>query len=211
MRKLDNRGLSLVELVISIAMATIVVGAAAMFLYNAERTYRTAEYSVDLQMEAQLLMEQMSNWVLESNHMSYGGASGSNYLVLYQISRDQKDATTFDSVYVAAKRKIIYMYQNKLYVKMDTESAANEFIEEIKDPTKFNTGFLTTAPEEKNCIGEYVKSFTLEIPSGVDESRLNSININIGMQEGVTGQSQSYTVTNQFSIRNGLYVPPEEE
>ncbi|MBR6478063.1 MAG: prepilin-type N-terminal cleavage/methylation domain-containing protein, partial [Lachnospiraceae bacterium] len=105
-KKLDNKGLSLIELIVAISMATVVIGAATMFLYNAERSYRTAEYTIDLQMEAQLLMEQMSNWVMESNYIVVGGAAGSNYLVLYSMPRPNVSDSTLDYVEQSGTRRV---------------------------------------------------------------------------------------------------------
>ena len=205
-KKLDNRGLSLVELIIAIAMSTIVLGAVLSFLYGAEKSYRTAEYTVNLQMEAQLLMEQMSNWVMESNHIEVGGAvDGKNYLVLYQLPRSTVNDSDLTRVPVAASRKIIYLYDDKLYIKTDTEATIGEYIQEIKNKT-LNTDFLTTAPPEENCIGEYVFAFTAKVPDGVAEDKVNSVDVTMELYEGVTAQSSSYSISDRFSLRNVVYV-----
>ena len=204
LKKLDNKGLSLVELIIAISMATVVIGAATMFLYSAEKSYHTAEYSIDLQMEAQLFMEQMSNWVMESNYIKIGGASGSNYLVLYKIPRPTVDSMTLAPVEQCGERKIIYLHGEKMYIKIDTESAPGTFASEIEDDT-FDESFLSATPSEENCIGEYIQTFRVEAPSGMDPKKINSIILEIGLHEGTSAQAQSYSLANRFSIRNGLY------
>ena len=198
------------ELVIAIAMSTIVLGAVMSFLYGAEKSYRTAEYTVNLQMEAQLLMEQMSNWVMESNHIEIGGMDGDNYLVLYQIPRKAVDGTTLVRLETLGKRKIIYMNNGKLYIKFDDEPSDGAYESEIKNGT-LDTSFLTDTPDEEYCIGEYVISFTAKIPDGVDEDKINSVNIEIDMYEGVTSQSQSYSVSDRFSLRNATFVVESDE
>ena len=210
MKKLDNKGLSLVELVIAISMATIVIGAATMFLYSAQRSYRNAEYSIDLQMEAQLLMEQMSNWVMESNYIDYGGASGSNYLVLYSLPRPDVDPATLDAIPLCGERKIIYLYGTKLYIKIDTETTPGTFLKEIQDDTLDPMTFLGVAPSEENCIGEYTQLFTVSLPPSVKPESINSVIIELGLKEGTSAMSQSYSVTNRFSLRNGM-VEIEDE
>lgn len=210
MKRLDNKGLSLIELIIAISMATIVIGAASMFMYSAERSYRTAEYSIDLQMEAQLLMEQMSNWVMESNYIKVGGTAPTNYLVLYKIPRPTVDDTSLAPVARAASRKIIYMYGDKLYIKMDTETVAGTYETEIKNDS-LDLGFLSTAPDEIYCIGEYTQTFSVALPSDVDESKINSIYVELGMHEGVAAQSKDYTIANRFSIRNDLFTIEDDD
>lgn len=205
MKKLDNKGLSLVELIIAISMATVVIGAASLFLYSAEKSYRTAEYSIDLQMEAQLLMEQMSNWVMESNYVTYGGAAGSNYLVLYNIPRPTVEDTTLMPKALTGTRKIIYISGDKLYIKIDDEAIAGTYADEIKNNT-LDLSFLTATPSEENCIGMYTETFTVSTPTGMDPKKINFIMVEVGMHEGVSSQSQSYTVENRFAIRNDLFV-----
>jgi hypothetical protein len=203
-KKLDNKGLSLVELIIAIAMSTIVVGAASMFLYSANKSYHTAEYSIDLQMEAQLLMEQMSNWVMDSNYITYGGTSPSNYLVLYNFKRPKLDSSTLNEVAQKADRIIIYMANDKLYMKKSTETIPGEYQNEVENTALFDTSFLTEDPLDVECIGEYTKSFTVKLPNGMDPKKINSVIIELGMYEGVTGQSKSYEVSNRFSLRNSM-------
>ena len=226
MRKLNNKGLSLVELVIAIAMSTIVVGAAATFLYNAEKSYRVAEYTVDLQTEAQVLMEQMGNWVLKSNYVNVVDAStDQSILVLYQIPDNkkkfklEKDPDNVIRMKNAtgdnkATRDIIFVYDKSLYLIHQTEAVVGEYLTAIESGgfTRDNLDAILLAahptdpkPNEEDCIGEYVKGFTVDFPFGVDEDNINSIIVTLGMSEGVNKQSQSYSVKNQFSIRNSVY------
>ena len=220
MKRLNNKGLSLVELVIAIAMSTIVVGAAAVFLYNAEKSYRVAEYSVDLQTEAQILMEQMSNWVLMSNWVQViDESTDQSILVLYYIPNNEKKykleeeggtlklkATTGDA---KATRSLIFVQDKKLYYISDTESVTGEYLNEIK-AGGFDKDSLPT-PSDEDCVGEFVSGFTVDIPFGVDADKINSIIVKLGMSEGVNTQSQSYSVKNQFSIRNSIYEVVTEE
>ena len=55
----DNRGITLIELIIAIAISTIIVGAATFLLSTAQKNYSSASATIDLQSEAQILMEQM--------------------------------------------------------------------------------------------------------------------------------------------------------
>lgn len=208
MRKSDNKGLTLVELVIAISMATIVIGSAGLFLYNAERSYRVAEYTIDLQMETQILMEQIGNWVMESNWVSVGGSGTDCVLVLYSIPRSKLADDLSEQARVAT-RKVIFCKNGKLYMISSNDSEEdeeNKYIKNIKDES-YDVSSLVPSEEPNigNCIGEYVKTFGVELPSGVDENAITSVAINLGLSEGVTGQSQSYTATNVFSLRNGIY------
>ena len=206
MKKLNEKGLTLIELIIAITMSTIVVAAATVFLYNAERSYRISQYSIDLQMEAQLLMEQMSNWVLESNHIEI--LSGGEVLVLYQIPREESKYVysttlaepTLDTV--PCQRIIIYQKGGKLYINVESPDR-NTLINEIKDMSAVDFACLksTAVPDPADCIGEHVDIFKAELPSDGD----NSVTITLGMSEGNAKQEQNYSVSNKFSLRNAVF------
>lgn len=210
LRKLDNKGLTLVELVLAIAMSTIVVGAATMFLYNAERSYRISEYSVDLQMEAQLLMEQMSNWVLESNYIEVKGSSGESVLVLYNIPRTKMNYDKTDNMGTAS-RMIIYPHGEKLYRKYEEVTDPTTYINEIKNDSLSLTFVTSEDPDPLNCIGEYVQNFDVALPEGVSSGAIRSVEVTLSMHEGRGIQAQSYIASDIFSLRNRMYQQEVEE
>ena len=55
MRK-DHSGITFVELIIAIAISTIIFGAAILFLGMAHKNYNHASAQIDLQSESQILM-----------------------------------------------------------------------------------------------------------------------------------------------------------
>ena len=209
-RKLNNKGLTLVELVIAVAMSTIVIGAATMFLYNAEKTYRRAEYSVDLQMEGQILMEQLGNWVMESNYILL--SSDKKVLVLYNIPRDNNvdQSALYPDAYVSAglksnkaTKRVIFVKDNKLYMKKvpDITDAKGD-IQSILHPVSGSPVFYTDADVvAENCIGEYVGEVTLTDMVKADDGTVLSVNISLSMKEG----TQSYALNDTFSLRNGAF------
>ncbi|MGN0426415.1 MAG: PilW family protein [Agathobacter sp.] len=121
----DNRGLTLVELMIAIAMSTIILGAAALFLKNAMNSYETATATIDLQMESQIVMEQVGTWIMEGNSTEVVSvtdpitASTTNVLVIYNIPElvehskwpiGMPEPTTVGSM------RIIWQKENRLYM-----------------------------------------------------------------------------------------------
>mgnify|MGYP002578479742 CR=1 FL=1 len=58
----DHRGITLVELIIAIAISTVILGAATLFLGMAHKNYNHASAQIDLQSESQILMEQIGMW-----------------------------------------------------------------------------------------------------------------------------------------------------
>lgn len=222
--KLNNKGLSLVELVIAVAMSTVIMGAAAMFLYNANTSYHAAEFSIDVQMEAQILMEQMGNWVMESNRIYVSPSE--DILVLYNIPRNNdRDLTSVYpdgfSDYSAndnkASRRIIFASGGKLYMVVeegitDAEAQFQSLVASPVTPTLYSSGDIV----DENCICDYlpsdpgVKAFTVQIAATngvgeIDESSVTSVSVSLTLKEGTRTFPESYTIKNTFSTRNGLY------
>lgn len=84
----DNRGITLVELIIAITISVIIVGAATLFFMTAQKSYRRAQETVHLQEETQILMEQLASWIMEGNGVKIiNDAAYGQVLVIYQIPR----------------------------------------------------------------------------------------------------------------------------
>lgn len=86
----DNRGYTLVEMVITMAVMTIVAGVVAILMYNGSKSYTSAKSELDLQMESQTLLAQLNTMIMESNMAHYDDTN--KVLTLYQI--DTLPATT---------------------------------------------------------------------------------------------------------------------
>ncbi len=184
----DNRGMTLVELMIAIAISVIIMGAATYFIQSALRSYETASDTIDLQMESQILMEQVSTWVMEGNWVKV--VDGTN-LVIYEIPR-KVDATKLPDGVTApnqeATKRIIGVVDGKLYMKV---------VEHIADPyTDPDTGLTSADAVVENCIGEYVTEF---IPV-VDASSQDKVTIQLKLETGM----QEYHLKNEMKVRNEL-------
>lgn len=64
-KKNKNRGFTLVELIISVAILGIIVIGAGTFMVAGTRTYSSLNYSVRLQYEAQLAMAQLQEYTVD--------------------------------------------------------------------------------------------------------------------------------------------------
>lgn len=78
--KKNNRGFTLVELIVSIAILGIIAVAAAGFLLAGTRSYTSVNYSVRLQYESQLVMSQIQNYVMNCN-CGIAWENGTMYIV----------------------------------------------------------------------------------------------------------------------------------
>ncbi len=187
----DNRGITLIELIIAIAISTIVVGAATFLLSTAQKNYSSASASVDLQSEAQILMEQMGTWIMEGNRVEVNAAG--DKLTVYQIPR--KVTTTRPTGAETLKTdtsKRVFWISNKLKGK---KMLYMKKFDGIADPDSDTTDVADADAILDNCIGEYVTSF-----SAVEDTSKAKVTITLEFRQG----TQKYSITNEFKLRNAL-------
>ena len=191
----DNRGITLIELIIAIAISTIIVGAATFLLSTAQKNYSSASATIDLQSEAQILMEQMGTWIMEGNRVKVNAAG--DKLTVYQIPRkvttnrpDGAEALKTD----ASKR--VFWLSNKLNGKtMRKTMLYMKKFDGITKPDSDTTDVADADAILDNCIGEYVTSF-----SAVEDKSKAKVTITLEFRQG----TQKYSITNEFKLRNAL-------
>lgn len=66
MKKKDQRGFSLVELIVTILIMSVVMLAAAGFLITSTNSYRVSNIEIKLQMEAQTALAQLTDILMEA-------------------------------------------------------------------------------------------------------------------------------------------------
>lgn len=64
--KLNNKGLTLVELMIAMAIASIVIGSITYFMATSTKNYRRANDEITLQIEAQIILNQLNELIIEA-------------------------------------------------------------------------------------------------------------------------------------------------
>lgn len=138
----NNYGITLVELIISMAIAAIVFSIIAIMINTAAKGFKRSNEDVNLQMEAQIAINQLSTIVM--------GASG-----------DITSNTT-----VLPDKKFLISYNTgsdsyALYLKVDTDKlylipAANITAADGIDPT------ASVENENKYLMAEYVDDISIE-------------------------------------------------
>lgn len=185
MLRKDHRGITFVELLIAMAISTIIVAAATMFLSSAHKGYNNASASIDLQSESQVLMEQLGMWIMEGNRVQVD--PGGTKLTIYQIPRTVTTPLpdgVSPSTEQASKRVIWISSSNKLYMKNITG---------IADPDADTTDVSAADEIQANCIGEYVTTFSPTVDGA-------KVTVELKMKYG----KQKYEIKNEFKVRNAL-------
>lgn len=188
----DNRGITLIELIIAIAISTIIVGAATFLMSTAQKNYSSASATIDLQSEAQILMEQMGTWIMEGNRVDVN-ATGDK-LTVYQIPRKvtTNRPTGAEALKTDASKRVFWL-SNKLNGKT---MLYMKKIDGIADPDHDTTDVTDSDATLDNCIGEYVTSFSV----AKDTSSDAKVTITLELRQ----EKQKYSITNEFKLRNAL-------
>ena len=191
----DDRGITFVELLIAIAISTIILGAATLFLGTAHKNYNHASAQLDLQSESQILMEQLGMWIMEGNRVKVVNDAYATQLVVYQVPHNVNQEDLPEDVSrpeKTASKRIFWIPKGskKLYVKKFTG-----IVDVDKDISTVSSVDETTA----NCIGEYVTSFTPTVTVTKDNKTAN-VEISLKMEY----LNQKYEIKNEYKVRNAL-------
>ncbi|MDE6874781.1 MAG: type II secretion system GspH family protein [Lachnospiraceae bacterium] len=95
--KNDQRGFTLVELIVTILIMSIVMVAAAGFIITAINSYRVADIEVELQTEAQIAMNQFNDILIEAKQYDFteDAGGGSRLMVVTPGDAENPGDTTY--------------------------------------------------------------------------------------------------------------------
>ena len=81
-QKSDQRGFTLIELIVTIMIMSIVMVAAAGFIITAANSYRVANIELELQTEAQAAMNQLNDILIEAKRYEFREVDGKTRLTV---------------------------------------------------------------------------------------------------------------------------------
>lgn len=182
----DSRGFTLIELILAVAIAGILIGAITFFLMMGSRAYESAKNEIDLQAEAQIVMNQLRDRILESNCMDAYAAT-SNQFTLYYIEENPKATEEKDKQRIT--RKEVFW--------LDTAEKRLYYRELKDDDIEINGNLFPEGGREQYLLAEYVKSMNIQQKKAMVE-------ISLVLEDG----SRQYTLENSIKLRNRLLTKP---
>lgn len=101
-RKLNNQGFTFVELVIAVAMLSIITVSIATFMATTSRVYSKTSYNNEVQSQASEVYDQISNCIMQANKvLLYGylsdGAGGFVSDAWYYVSDNMSDVAGYET------------------------------------------------------------------------------------------------------------------
>lgn len=190
---MDNKGITLVELIIAVAISCIVLGAATLLVKTAQDDYQYTSQAADIQSESQVVMEKLGKWIMEGNRIGVKNVSGKpDELTIYYISRETKTKLPSGVMPSAekTKKKIIWVKDGKMYMKSYAD---------IADPDTDTVTYTNTDEIEENCIADNIKDFTAKVTTDSSDSSC-MVNLKLIFKRG----TQEYKAENAVKVRNKL-------
>ena len=189
----DDRGITLVELIIAITISVIIVGAATLFFMTAQKSYRRAEETIHLQEESQILMEQLASWIMEGNGIKIvNDVTYGQVLVIYEIPRTTATALPEGVLQGDAQKRVIWRYEDRLYMKT---------VSGITDPLTDDTVIDASDSTEEHCVSEYISGFS----AALDSTGQASVIVNLKMADG----DMDYELEYEVMLRNDWLLSRE--
>lgn len=217
MRK-NQKGFTLVELIIAVAILAVVTLAVSGFIVVGSRSYTSANTDIMLQQDAQLALNQMSDVIIDTTEsISYSGLVGGSMQTVLKDSEFSGEATDKCLAVVNKKPEADDLNQNLsywfYYSKDDETIYFNEvdLYDGIADPDAGPTASeikdkFDAASTDKAVLAEHVTEFSVDI-SQFEQNRVVMLALTFENGNRVYSTSNNVTVRNRIAI-NDITVGP---
>lgn len=108
MDKMKNKGLTLVELIVSIAVMAILGIGIGSFVYVSLQQYKSAHSEVDIQYEAQVTQNKIQDMLIDASRGVSVSSSPNTTLYIYNYNEDEKKKYRIEIKYVPEKSQLQY-------------------------------------------------------------------------------------------------------
>ena len=212
MRK-NQKGFTLVELIIAVAILAVVTLAVCGFIVVGSRSYTSANTDIMLQQDAQLALNQMSDVIIDTTEsISYSGLVGGSMQTVLKDSEFSGEATDKCLAVVNKKPETDDLNQNPsywfYYSKADETIYFNEvdLYDGIADPAAGPTESeikdkFDAASTDKAVLAEHVTEFSVDV-SQFEQNRVVMLALTFENGNRMYSTSNNVTVRNRIAINN---------
>lgn len=184
-RKLNNKGLTLMELICGIAILAIVTASIGSVMVVSARSYQRDSDEVSLQQEAQITANQIADLVIDST-------AGVKYTCPLGDYLSEADARAAGAV-AGTDRTLSIDGNGKRYVVSFKEAESKIYYAEY---TLNPDGSATPSPEGEQLMAEHVNLFAADIRNFTDSGYME---LTLGFEKNAKSYAATFTIT----ARNG--------
>lgn len=186
---LNNKGFTLVEMIVTIAIIAIVGGIITSLVINAQGNYNQGMAETDLQYEAQLLANQLQDLIIDATKgisYEYSGVApgGNNASGLLYDESEIADGTTVSGKYLS-------IYGNTTSYLVEWNAAESKVYY-----TEYDVATLTPS-SDRELMAEYVSGFSVDL-SDVDTK--GTVKFNLSFKKEASGRE--YSTSHKIKLRN---------
>ena len=193
----ENRGLTLVELLVTIAILSIVLMIATSFMTTGSRTFARGSADTKVQKEAELAVNQMEDMIIDVNggvNLEKDDSTGDRELILYNAGSEggAVSYTKESIIYNAADNKILCSRWNVLY-----DVASDDYV--------VDSAIYTNQLLAENVTGfeaDLSDVYTDTASDGTTVDIVKSVQIKVGYDDG--GGEAAYATSPIITLRNRM-------
>lgn len=229
--KNNNKGFSLVELIIVIGMLAIVGGMVVSFVTFSTRTYTRASAEIDIQEEAQLTLNQVKDLMIDTNRaVSYGleAPDPSNMKAFTVIDESNTEASIradwiADGVNQDYIKEVLVVYSEESHAVTQADGTVvttytypivkiiyNQFTGELyyaeqtfSDTSLIDISSFGTTSADTYLLSQYVTDFNVDL-TNIEESQVD-MRVDFS-SDSIAGSGREYMATPTINLRNKVIV-----
>lgn len=198
--KLENKGFTLVEMLVACLISLIVISSVGHFMNVGTKGYHSTDRDVMLQMEAQTVVNQISDMITEANNVFFD-TSHKTLTLYYNLGQKEGGKVVTKS---NAKRKLIWFCEKLQRLYFYNINSSTDYSEAMVEITKT----INSSSDVKNgqLLGEYVEAFssTETAINGVGTGRNKKGDKSVDFSLSFKNQLKEYTTSNEVMLRNKI-------
>lgn len=200
----SNQGFTLMEMLLCVLLSCIVISAIGNFMVAAIKQYNHADREINLQIEAQTVVNQLGKMIKEADNVKYGIEGSDSYLIMYygleEASSDKVKIAWYHANADTSKPGKMYLFDTTTTASYSLAEALNEII--------------SGTPTKADLMTNYVCGFSVTNGDGttIGSSGLsadhNTVNVKVQLKNVFKSDEKEYEATDTIKLRNKVVELP---
>ena len=199
--KLNNKGFSLVEVLVAVAVSTIVFGAITALIIFASNSSRQTNARITLQNEAKDAINHMESYIIEAQSVVWDSTSNA-LVVLKDLDNAKEIETGINTISNIAEKVKLFKTEEKTFVYWYDKSDRKLFFGECRtnknESTADTVDLAATLPkEDMYLLADNVEDFTCKLNKN-KESKKYTVDFTVKFKDNIS----EYTIDKCVYLRN---------